>query len=97
MQRDRTLHTLSQLLPMLKIRFHVSRLGVFGSVARNEATTESDIDIIVSFDQPATLNNFMNLQTFLEGKLETHIDLVTENAMREEIKSYIEKDVIYAS
>ena len=96
MQRDKTLYTLSQLLPMLKNKFHVSRLGVFGSVARNEAATDSDIDIVVSFDQPATLNNFMNLQVFLEGELKTHIDLVTENAIRKEIKSYIEKDIIYA-
>lgn len=96
MRRDITLQILSELMPTLKSRFHVSRLGIFGSVARNEDSAESDIDIVVSFDQPATLNNFMGLQSFLEGRLNSNIDLITEKAIRKEVKEYIDKDIIYA-
>lgn len=75
-------------------RFHIEKISIFGSVARDQETPHSDIDILIKFDGPASYDLFMDLKFFLEDLLNRKVDLVTEDAIRSEIKKYIEKDLI---
>ena len=77
--------------------FQVKRLSVFGSVARGEAGENSDIDVLVAFEQRATFDLFMELKFYLEELLGTGVDLVTEKALRPEVRRAIEKEKIDVS
>lgn len=67
----------------------VRALAVFGSVARNEATAASDIDILIDYDSRKGLFAFVNLKVFLENLLKCKVDLVTKNALHPALKKKI--------
>ena len=94
MNRKQALDILTRLKPELANRFGVTRLALFGSTVRNEATEDSDIDIIVSFDAPATSKTYFGVQFLLEDKLGQPVDLVTEKALRPELKPFIEREAV---
>ena len=94
MTKNEILEILSRLKPELAERFGVRRLALFGSTVREEASPERDIDIIVSFDGPATSSRYFGVQFLLEDTLDKPIDLVTEKAMRKELRPYIEQEAI---
>ena len=75
-------------------RLGVASLAVFGSVARDEAGPESDIDILVEFRGAATLARFMDLKSLLEKTFGRRVDLVTQKALRERLRPAIEKDAV---
>ncbi|MDP2824251.1 MAG: nucleotidyltransferase family protein [Sulfuritalea sp.] len=75
----------------------VSSLAVFGSVARGEQGLQSDIDVIVGFDKPATLRGYFSVQHLLENCLGRDVDLVTEKALRPEMRKFVERDAIHAA
>jgi predicted nucleotidyltransferase len=75
-------------------RFGVSSLRLFGSVARGEASAESDVDLLVSFRETPTFSVYMKLQIFLEDLLGAKVDLVTESGIRERVRPFVEKDAI---
>ena len=85
---------LTDLKPELEKNFHVSSIGIFGSVARNESSSESDVDIVVDFDQPIGIS-FIDLANLLEEKIETHVDLVSKKGIRPQYLSSIEKEIVY--
>ena len=95
LNKQQVINLLKSSNPDLIKRFGISRIAIFGSVARNEAKEGSDIDVLVSFSDKVTSKNFFGLQFYLEDQLNASIDLVTENAVRNELKPYINKDVIY--
>ena len=75
-------------------RFGVSSLRLFGSVARDEAAAESDVDLLVGFRESPTFSGYMKLRIFLEDLLGSTVDLVTESGLRERVRSFVEKDAI---
>jgi hypothetical protein len=75
-------------------RLGVASLAVFGSVARDEAGPESDIDMLVEFRGAATLTRFMDLKSLLEATFGRRVDLVTQKALRERLRPAIEKDAV---
>ena len=75
-------------------RLGVVSLAVFGSVARDEATPHSDVDILVEFDQPTTLAGYMGLKGLLEEILGRRVDLVTRNGLRDRLRPSIERDAV---
>ena len=79
--------------------YNPKRIGIFGSVARNEEKISSDIDILYNFDSPISLFVKYRLLEALKNKLYKKIDLVSEKAIHFEIKKYIYNDlkVIYES
>jgi hypothetical protein len=83
-------------LPFLKEKFHVKRMGIFGSYARNESNKGSDIDILVEFFEPIGFFDFIRLEMYLSKILKKKVDLVTEKALKPATKPYIFKDLIYA-
>jgi hypothetical protein len=80
--------------PVLAERYGVTRLAVFGSTARGEARTDSDVDIVVGFDGPATSARYFGVQFYLEDELGCAVDLVTEKALRAELRPYIEREAV---
>ena len=94
MQREQALTILSRLKPDLVKRFGVTRLALFGSTVRNEAKPGSDVDIVIAFDDVATSEKYFGVQFLLEDELNPPVDLVTEKAMREELRPFIELEAI---
>jgi predicted nucleotidyltransferase len=78
----------------LSRRFGVSHLAVFGSTVRGEATDESDVDILVSFEGPATSERYFGVLFYLEDLVGRPVDLVTDRALRPELRPYIEREAI---
>lgn len=74
--------------------YNVEALFVFGSVARKEERSDSDIDIMVEFQGPSTFDDFMDLKFFLEDLFSCKIDLVTKAGIRPEICESVEKDLV---
>ncbi|NDJ17924.1 nucleotidyltransferase family protein [Myxacorys almedinensis] len=92
MQRDDVLEKLRSYRLSLK-EFNVKSLILFGSVARNEATPESDVDLLVEFEHPIGLLAFVRLQRHLETILGCSVDLGTPNSL----KSYLKEPVLQES
>lgn len=95
MKRHQALELLRKSKPELGERFGVTRLSLFGSTARDTARLNSDIDILVAFDGPATSKRYFGVQFFLEDLLGCTVDLVTEKALRPELRPFIEQDQIH--
>ena len=85
---------LTELKPTLSNIYNVDKIGYFGSFARNEQNENSDIDIIVSFKKPLGWA-FFDLQELLEKELHRKVDLVTFNALKEQLKESILNEVKY--
>lgn len=98
MRRDQALQIIADNKAKLK-DFSVKSLAIFGSVARDEATDGSDIDILVEFVDGAHVGlfRFFDLQDFLEGILACRVDLATRKAIRKEMKDQITKEAINAA
>lgn len=80
---------------LLKEKFQVKRIGVFGSFARGEQSNNSDIDILVEFYEPVGWE-FFDLQDYLEDILKREVDLVTKKALKPQIKTVVLNEVKYA-
>ena len=78
-------------------RFDVRSLSLFGSVARDKASEESDVDMLVSFAGAATFDHYMGLKFFLEDLLGRRVDLVTDRALRQELRSRIEREASHVA
>ncbi len=78
-------------------RFHVASLSLFGSVVRGEARSSSDIDILVEFSETVGIFDFIRLKLFLEKILNSTVDLVTPDALKDRLKSAILKEAIHAA
>lgn len=83
-----------QLLPVLSEKYKVLHIGYFGSFARGDQTSQSDVDILVDFSEPLGWE-FFDLQMFLEKELGREIDLVTRSAIKETVREDILKEVKY--
>ena len=94
MTRAEVLARLRAHRPTLAERFGVVELAVFGSFARDEATDDSDLDILVSFDGPATSRTYFGVQFYIEDLLGLRVDLVTDRALRSEFRPYVEQEAV---
>jgi predicted nucleotidyltransferase len=90
MNRSQTLQLLAEHKPELARRFGVTRLALFGSTARDD----SDLDILVAFDGPATSERYFGTQFYLEDLLGRPVDLVTEKAWRAELRPFVEQEAM---
>jgi predicted nucleotidyltransferase len=96
MGRDEILELLRQHMAETRT-FGVSRLAVFGSVARGDERADSDVDILVEFDRPVGFFALARLQRYLEGVIGRTVDLVTPGALRPEMRDAILRDALYAA
>jgi uncharacterized protein len=94
MNSAKTLQLLRDHMPTLAREYGVTSLALFGSMSRNEAREDSDIDILVSFDGPATSARYFGVQFYLEDLLGHPVDLVTDKALRPELRPHIEREAL---
>jgi predicted nucleotidyltransferase len=85
---------LQEIKPVLADKFHVSRIGYFGSYVSGQQNNESDLDLLVEFSEPVGWS-FFTLERFLEQSLGLPVDLVTMSALKERIKESILNQVVY--
>ncbi len=95
MKRNKVLRILKAHKQNLINQFGVIGLALFGSTARDSAGPDSDIDILITFDGPATSKRYFGVQFYLEDLLGQSVDLVTEKALRPELRPYVEQEAIY--
>ena len=89
MENSTTVDQLRNLSGELRDNFKVKSLKVFGSFARGEESEASDIDLLVELSEAADLLDFIPLAEFLERKLGRKVDLVTERALKAELRDGI--------
>jgi uncharacterized protein len=86
---------LLQLKPLLTNKYHVSSIGLFGSVVRDDfSPTTSDIDIIVDFSKPIGIE-FIDLAELIEKKLQKKVDLVSRKGVKSKYLTQIQSEIIY--
>lgn len=94
-KRKKLEETLKEYKPLLKEKFKVKEIGIFGSYARGEESKKSDVDILVDFYEPIGWE-FIDLKEFLEEILGKEVDLVTVGALKPQLRDKILDEVIYA-
>jgi len=88
---------LRQHEPIIKKRFGVAKIGIFGSYARGEERPESDVDVLVTFKKgQKTFDHYMNCKFYLEDLFGRKVDLVMKGAIKKRLKEYILREVVYA-
>jgi uncharacterized protein len=96
MSRDEAIQLLRSRLDELR-RFHVRSLSLFGSVARNEAGPESDLDVLVDFSPDPTVDDYVGLSLFLEELCGRRVDLLTEDGIKPRTRALIERDIVHVT
>jgi len=96
MEKKEIISLLERERNVLREKFKVKKLGVFGSFARGENQKSSDVDILVEFSEPVGFFLFIDLENYLSGLFGLKVDLVTKNALKPAIKDKIISDVVYA-
>ena len=76
-------------------KYKIKEIGIFGSFVRGEECKESDVDIVVEFEEVPGLIKFIEIEEYLSKLLGKKVDLVRKPAIREELKDKILKEVVY--
>lgn len=78
-------------------RFHIRSLSIFGSVARDEAREDSDVDILAEFDHPPAFLDYMDAKFALEDWLGAPVDLVTPSSLKPLLRPHVEREAIHVA
>jgi predicted nucleotidyltransferase len=97
MNRQAILDRLNAEAPALRKKYGVKSLAVFGSMARGDDHEGSDVDVLVTFEGPATFRGFMGLKLDLEELCGRRVDLLTPRCLSPEMAEEIDKEAILAS
>ncbi|HOM58180.1 MAG TPA: nucleotidyltransferase family protein [Candidatus Latescibacteria bacterium] len=81
-------------MPALKNQYRVRSLSVFGSYARGRQTRRSDVDVLVEFEEPPGLLEFVRLQNHLRDTIGVKVDLVSKGALRGKIGAHILSETV---
>jgi len=92
---DRIKCTLRENLPMLKEKYGIMSIGLFGSYVRGEQKKRSDVDLLVEFDEAVSLIQFMALEEELTKLVGIKVDLVMKTALKPNIGRVILSEVVY--
>ena len=90
MSLDEIKRVLRDYKSVLKDKYHINTLGIFGSYVRNEQAPDSDLDILVDFTAPISLFEFIDMEQELSELLGVKVELVSRNAL----KPYIGKCIL---
>lgn len=93
MRRDEVLTVLGNHWAVLQ-SLGVRSLSLFGSVARDEARSDSDVDILVEIEPPITFDRYMEIKFYLEDQLGTQVDLVSWRSLKPQIRAVVEQEAI---
>ena len=95
--RDQVLKIIAEHRDVLHSRYNVASLSLFGSVARDESRSDSDVDILVTFSETPGIFTFIKLKEYLQKILSRPVDLVTKNALKKQLREKILKESIRAT
>lgn len=96
MDREQAIKILTENKKELKEVFGVSKIGLFGSVTRDQMSASSDIDVVVEITrEKKKLHNFLSLRKFLESKLGTPVDLGIKSTLKPVVRDAIKKEIVY--
>ena len=82
-------------MDVLRGKYHVKRIGVFGSFARAQQTAKSDVDILVSFSIPVGLFHFTRTNSYIKNILKRRVDMATPGALKPAVKRAVLEEVRY--
>ena len=91
---DQIIKKLREVRPVIESKYNVKNLEVFGSYVHGEQKKGSDLDILVEFQEPVGIFQFMELEEFLEKRIGVKIDLVSKKALKPRIGKHILEEVI---
>ncbi|HDP98547.1 MAG TPA: nucleotidyltransferase [bacterium] len=94
MTKKNILKILKSVKQEVRYQYKAELKGIFGSYSRDEQSEGSDVDILVRFLPGATLIDLSGLGNFLEQRLQSKVDIVSERALRKEIESYVNNDLV---
>lgn len=96
--RDQILTFLAQNKKLFRDRYHIIRIGLFGSYARGEQTTKSDVDLLVEFEENTQdlYDLKIQIKDFFKDNLGIKVDICREKYIKPRIKSAILKETVYA-
>ena len=94
LNRKDVLNLLREHKPIMKERFGVTEISLFGSFARDEATEESDIDLVVKFGVQPTFRSYFGAQIYLEDVFGRKVDMARRHELRKEILPYVDRDLV---
>ena len=98
MQKQKSIEQITSLLrdqlPLLRERYKVKSLGLFGSYIRRQESPESDLDILIEFQETPTLLKFIELENYLSDLLSIKVDLVMRDALKPRIGLRILREVV---
>jgi predicted nucleotidyltransferase len=94
MKREDVVRILKAHQSELRKQYGVKSLALFGSVAREEAQPDSDVDLLVEFDRPVGLFAFIGLQQYLEAQLGRKVDLGTLRSLKPRLKASVLQEAI---
>jgi hypothetical protein len=80
---------------LLRERYNINRIGVFGSYARGDIHSGSDVDVLVEFSEPISLIQLVSLENYLSDIVGLKVDVVPKEDIRKELKDTILKDAVY--
>ena len=92
--RQQILALLARHRGELESRFGVRSLALFGSAARDELRPESDVDVLVEFEGPASYEGYFALKDHLEALLGRPVDLVTAGGLKPRARRHVERDLV---
>jgi len=93
--KEKLLDELKRLKPELEKKYKVKSIGLFGSYLKDNISEKNDIDILVEFYKGADLFDYIGLNLFLKEIFHKNVDLVSKTALRDKLRKYILKDVVY--
>ncbi len=95
-KRQDILAILAERRAEIESRFNVDSLAIFGSVARDEASPDSDVDILVSYREPPGIFDFLELKEYLQDLLHCRVDLVTRNGLKRQFRDRVLQEAVDA-
>lgn len=96
MKRDTIIKILVEHESELRSRHSVASMSLFGSAARDEYRPGSDLDFLVSFDNPPGIFGFLELKMYLEELFQCPVDLVTVKALKKQFENQILQEALHA-
>jgi len=80
---------------MLQSKYKINRLGIFGSYVRGEQEDESDLDILIDYEEAPSLITLIEIENQLSDLLGVTVDLVTRKGIKPQLRKYILEEVVY--
>lgn len=94
MNTEDVLSKLRELRPIITARYKAKEVGLFGSFVRGEQSANSDIDVLVEFEDGADLFDLIGLTLYLEEILQRKVDVVPKRALRSELQESVLREVV---